>query len=121
MIKLTFCLRRSPTLSRAEFQTYWREHHAELVRRHAHTLRIRRYIQSHTFADEHLASVSEVRGGPDAFDGVAELWWDSVDDLLEVLTTPEGQAAGQELLRDEATFIDLANSPLFFTNERQII
>ena len=122
MIKLTFCLRRLPTLSRAEFQTYWHEHHAELVRRHASTLRIRRYVQSHTFADERLASVSEVRGGPaDAFDGVAELWWDSVDDLIAVLTTPEGQAAGQELLSDEATFIDLANSPLFFTKELRII
>ena len=31
MIKLTFCLRRLPHLTREEFQTYWREQHAPLV------------------------------------------------------------------------------------------
>ena len=31
MIKLVFCLRRKPTLSREDFQAYWREIHAPLV------------------------------------------------------------------------------------------
>ena len=31
MIKLVFCLRRQPHLSREEFQRYWRECHAPLV------------------------------------------------------------------------------------------
>ena len=35
MIKLTFCLRRLPHLSREQFQTYWREQHAPLVAKHA--------------------------------------------------------------------------------------
>ncbi len=35
MIKLVFCLRRLPTLSVSEFQRYWFDNHAELVRRHA--------------------------------------------------------------------------------------
>ncbi|MFT5776135.1 EthD domain-containing protein, partial [Hyphomonas sp.] len=30
MIKLSFCLRRLPHLSREDFQTYWREQHAPL-------------------------------------------------------------------------------------------
>ena len=49
MIKLVFCLRRLPTLSASEFQRYWHDNHAELVRRHADALGIRRYTQSHTF------------------------------------------------------------------------
>ena len=40
MIKLTFCLRRLPHLSREEFQRYWREQHAPLVAKHAKTLGI---------------------------------------------------------------------------------
>ena len=48
MVKLVFCVRRLSTLSREEFQRYWRETHGPLVRRHAGVLRIRRYVQTHT-------------------------------------------------------------------------
>ena len=122
MFKLVFCLRRVPTLSVSEFQRYWYDNHADLVRRHAPALRIRRYTQSHTLSDPRLSPVIEVRSGrTDPFDGVAELWWDSADDLLEAMTTTEGLDAGRALLEDERTFIDLPNSPLFFSNEHVII
>ena len=122
MIKLVFCLRRLPTLSASEFQRYWHDNHAELVRRHADALGIRRYTQNHTFTDARLSPVSELRGGRvDPFDGVAELWWDSVENLLEAMSTAEGLNAGRALLEDERTFIDLPNSPLFFTEEHEII
>ena len=122
MVKLVFCLRRLPTLSVAEFHRYWGENHAELVRQHAATLRIRRYTQSHTFSDPRLSPVIESRRGQlDPFDGVAELWWDSVEDLVEAGSSNEGRIAGRALLRDEQTFIDLPNSPLFFSNEHLVI
>ena len=118
MIKLVFCLRRLPTLSASEFQRYWVENHAELVRRHAPTLRIRRYTQSHTLSDPRLSPVIDARGGrTEPFDGVAELWWDCAEDM----PTTEGLDAGRVLLEDERTFIDLPNSPLFFSNEHVII
>ena len=70
MIKLVFCLRRLPALSVSEFQSYWFDSHAGLVRHHADALRIRRYTQSHTFTDPRLSPVSDVRGGRvDPFDG----------------------------------------------------
>ena len=122
MIKLIFCLRRLPTLSVPEFQQYWFENHAGLVRQHAAALRIRRYTQSHTFSDVRLSPTIEVRGGQiDTYDGVAELWWDSVEDLIDAISSAEGRAAGRALLEDERTFIDLPYSPLFFTNEHVII
>jgi uncharacterized protein (TIGR02118 family) len=122
MIKLVFCLRRLPTLSVSEFHRYWVENHAELVRRHAPVLRIRRYTQSHTFSDPRLSPVIKARGGQvDPFDGVAELWWDSVEDLIEAGSSPEGRIAGQALRSDEQTFIDLPNSPLFFAREHLIV
>jgi uncharacterized protein (TIGR02118 family) len=122
MIKLVFCLRRLPTLSVSEFHRYWVENHAELVRQHAQVLRIRRYTQSHTFSDPRLSPVIKARGGQvDPFDGVAELWWDSVEDLIEAGSSPEGRIAGQALRSDEQTFIDLPNSPLFFAREHLIV
>jgi uncharacterized protein (TIGR02118 family) len=122
MIKMIFCLKRLPQLSRGEFQRYWREQHAPLVRRHAAGLNVRRYVQSHTMGASGLEMVSEARGsvGLD-FDGVAELWWDSLESLLAAVSTEAGQVAGRELLEDEARFIDLPNSPVFFAEELEVV
>jgi uncharacterized protein (TIGR02118 family) len=122
MIKILFCLRRLPALTPEAFRRYWLEQHAPLVRRHAATLRIRRYIQNHTFVDPRIAGATEARGSPiEPYDGVAELWWDSIDDIIAAGTTREGRATGRELLADERNFIDLANSPIFYANEQVII
>lgn len=122
MLKMIFCLNRLPHLSREEFQRYWREQHAPLVSRHAASLGIRRYVQSHTVDDARLRPVAELRGSAGKeFDGVAELWWDSADALMAAISTEAGQLAGGELLEDEARFIDLPNSPVFFTEEHEVV
>jgi uncharacterized protein (TIGR02118 family) len=121
VIKLVFCLRRLPHLSREEFQTYWYERHAPLVRAHAATLGIRRYVQTHTLDHPVNDALRASRGGPEAYDGVAELWWDDAEALAAATTTPEGRAAGLALLEDERRFIDLARSPLFVATERPIV
>jgi uncharacterized protein (TIGR02118 family) len=122
MIKLVFTIRRRDDMTREECQRYWREEHAALVKRHAGTLRIRRYVQTHardTDLDEALVGPrgSELR----FYDGVAELWWDSIEDLLAAATSEEGRAAGQALLEDEARFIDLSRSPLWLGEEHVVI
>jgi uncharacterized protein (TIGR02118 family) len=119
MIKLVFCLRRLPHLSRAEFQRYWSETHAPLVRQHAATLGIRRYLQLHTLEHPTQDALRASRGGPEAYDGVAELWWDDVGDLAR--TDDAWRAAALALLEDERRFIDLERSPLFVGEERAII
>ena len=121
MVKLVFCLRRAPHLSRAEFQRYWRESHAPLVRRHAATLRIRRYVQLHTLEAPVQDVLRASRGGPEPFDGVAELWWERVEDLAGAGDDPAWQAAALALLEDERRFIDLAASPLFVGAEHAVI
>ncbi len=121
MVKLVFCLRRLPHLSREEFQAYWRETHAPLVRTHAATLRIRRYLQVHT-ADHPLNdALRDARGGPEGYDGVAELWWESFDDLAAAVSTDAGRAAALALLEDERRFIDLTRSPLFLGGEQVVL
>lgn len=123
MIKLTFCLHRLPSLSREDFQRYWHERHAPLVARHAETLRIRRYVQTHSLVegDPVNAGLRASRGGPADYDGVAELWWDSLEDLAAATASDDGGAAAIELLEDERTFIDLARSPLWLGEERVVI
>ena len=121
MIKLVFCLRRKPDLSREEFQRYWREHHAPLVRAHAAALGIRRYVQLHSIDDAISLAVAGPRRSPEPFDGVAELWFDDLEALAASGSTEAGRAAGAALLEDERTFIDLARSPLFLADEVVII
>jgi len=121
MVKLVFCLRRLPQLSRADFQRYWREKHGPLVRRHAAALRIRRYVQLHTREDALNDVLRASRGGPEPYDGIAELWWESRDDLQAATASPEGQRASLELLEDERRFIDLGRSPLWIADEHPVV
>jgi len=122
MIKLVFTLRRREDLTREEFQRYWREQHAPLVKRHADALHIRRYVQTHARDTDLDEAVAGVRGSkPRYYDGVAELWWDSLEELVAAFSSDEGQAAGQELLEDEQRFIDLPRSPLWFGEENAVI
>jgi uncharacterized protein (TIGR02118 family) len=111
MIKLVFTVRRREGMSRAEFQRYWREEHAALVRRHAQTLRIRRYVQTHARDTDLDEALARSRGSePRCYDGVAELWWDSFEDLLAASTS-----------EDEQRFIDLPRSPIWLGEENVVV
>lgn len=121
MLKLSFCLHRLPGFSRAQFQDYWRRVHAPLVLERAALLRIRRYVQVHTLDDARFAPFLASRGGADAFDGVAELWFDSAEDLFVGADDAQVRKAGRELYEDEQRFIDLARSPLFFAEEHEVV
>jgi uncharacterized protein (TIGR02118 family) len=121
MLKLVFCARRLPHLTRDQFQRYWHETHGPLVRSHAAVLRIQRYVQVHTLEHPVQDTLRASRGGPEAYDGVAELWWTSLDDLIAATSDPAGRAAALELLADEKRFIDLAHSPLFVGDEKVVV
>ena len=120
MIKLDFCLKRRPELSREEFQRYWYENHAPLVKSHAETLGIRRYVQVHSLPHEVSAPIQRSRGVLEEYDGVAELWYDSLA-ALAAARSDATVAAGRELLEDERKFIDLANSPLWWAEEKPVV
>jgi len=121
MIKMVYCLHRLPHLSREEFQRYWRETHGPLVRKHAATLRIRRYVQVHTKYDETNERMRARRNGPEPYDGVAELWWDSLEDFAPATAAPERQQASQELFADEQRFIDHPRSPAWLAEEHVFV
>ncbi|MDZ4865927.1 MAG: EthD domain-containing protein [Alphaproteobacteria bacterium] len=121
MIKLTFCLVRLPHLTREAFQDYWLHKHAPLVKSHQATLGIQRYVQLHSFDPTLSTDIRASRGGPDQYDGVAQLWWTSFEDLAKHLSGPDAAEAGRALLEDEQKFIDLSKSPLWWGEERVVI
>lgn len=122
MIKVVYMLRRREGMTREEFQRYWREDHAELVKRHAETLGIRRYVQTHARTTDLDAALAGSRGSePGQYDGVAELWWDSVEDLVQAASSESAQAAQLALLEDERRFIDVANSPIWLGEELAVV
>lgn len=122
MIAIKFCLRRLPALTLSEFQDYWLNQHAPLVRSVAETLGIRRYVQSHALDDDGLTRALAGRGcALPPYDGIAELWYDSAAAVRAAGMTEAGRAAGRLLLADEKRFIDLPNSPIFWVQGHDII
>jgi uncharacterized protein (TIGR02118 family) len=120
VLKLTFCLRRLPPLSLAEFQDYWLNKHGPLVKSLQPALGMVRYVQLHRLPGDLADGMRRVRGAPEPYDGVAELWWESEETYRAARRNPEAREAGRELLADEAKFIDLPRSPLWLSREEVI-
>ncbi len=122
MIKMVFCVRKKSDQSDENFYRYWLNEHGPLVASLSASLNIKRYVQSHTIQDALGQTVASGRGMKlQGFDGLAEVWWDSQDALLAALSTEEGQTSSAILAEDEARFIDLENSTIFFTEEHCVV
>ena len=82
-------------------------------------LGVRKYQQVHTLDQPELHAALQRRNGgsPEPFDGIAEIWVEDVDGFRNGSGSPESRQAAQELLEDEANFIDLANSPMWLGEE----
>ena len=120
MIKLTFALVRLPGLSREDFQTYWYDTHGPLVASVREVLGIQRYVQMHSLPDAVSEPLRASRAAPAPYDGVAQLWYESLEALGALMARPEAQAASRRLLEDERKFIDHSRSPLWWGQERVI-
>jgi len=103
------------------FRDYCFNAQAPLVASVKDALRIRRYVQMHSLPVEVSADTRAARGGPEGYDGVAELWWDSFEDMALTGSDPAARGAGRSLLGDGKGFIDLSKSPLWWGQEREII
>ena len=53
-------------------------------------------------------------------DGVAEVWFESEEELIEGMSSPEGQKLGAALLEDEGNFIDHSKSSAFIVKEYEL-
>jgi EthD domain len=118
MVKLVFCCRRRAELTTEEFQVYWRNSHADLVRSVRPAIpTMTRYVQNHTVFGPLTDGVRDSRGTGEPYDGVAEIWVD----FEATAEDPEAMAAAmQRLLDDELTFVDMPRSSVFLAEEHII-
>lgn len=121
MIKLAFAVRRLESISEEEFHRYWRDEHGPLVRSVKDDIGVARYVQSHTISSPLNDVMRASRNALEPFDGVAELWWDSLETFIAGSSSEEGRKAAALLLEDEQRFIDLSRSSLMMTEESVII
>ena len=111
MIKLIVAIKRNPSMSPSEFHDYWRTRHAAKVAALAASKFIRRYVQAHTLDSEYAS-------GEPAFDGTAELWFDSVADKEAFFSDPEYL---EHVAPDEMIFADMSRTLFFMTAEEEVI
>jgi uncharacterized protein (TIGR02118 family) len=100
-----------------KFHDYWLNKHGPLVKSHREALCIKKYVQNHTGFVDLGDMANEQRGMTPKYDGLAELWWDDLETLQSAFTTDAGLKAGAALVEDEARFIDLEKSTIFFSEE----
>lgn len=112
MIKLIVAVKRNAAMSPREFHEYWRDEHARKVKSIPACARyIRRYVQAHTLDQEY-------ENGEPAFDGTAELWFDSVADKDAFYSDPEYLAI---VAPDERVFADMEQTRFLVTAEETVI
>ena len=120
MIKMVMCLRRHPDMTREQFQDYWLNQHGPFFQKNAGDMRARKYVQSHTVATPLNEAMRSSRGMLPEYDGVAEVWFESEEDLMEAMSSPEGQRLSAALLEDEGNFIDHSRSSAFLVREHEL-
>ena len=113
------CLRRKPDLTREQFLDYWKNQHGPFFQKNATTMRAKKYVQSHTLETPLNQGFRESRDMQPEYDGVAEVWFESEQDLMEAMGSQEGQQLGVALLEDENNFIDHSRSSAFIVSEHE--
>jgi uncharacterized protein (TIGR02118 family) len=120
MIKFVMCLRRHPDMTREQFQNYWTNKHGPFFMKNAGTMRAKKYVQSLTLDTPLNEGLRNSRGMLPEYDGVAEVWFESEEDLVEAMSSPEGQKLSAALLEDEGNFIDHSQSSAFIVKEHEL-
>ena len=107
-------------MTRDQFQDYWLNKHAPLFQKFADTYKTKRYVQCHTIDTPLNEGIRESRGMMQEYDGVAEVWFESEEEFIEGMSSPEGQKLSAILLEDENKFIDHAKSTAFIAKEYEL-
>jgi len=117
-IRLMFLLRRAPHLTREEFSRHWLNEHAVLAVQADSERRVRRYCQLHAMDHPTQRAIEADRQTlPADFDGIAEVTFDSIEQM-----TGGGRvdAFDAVLKEDEKRFIDMSRSMVMIVDEHEI-
>lgn len=120
MIKFVMCLNRHAYMSREEFKDYWVNKHGPFFMQNAEIMGAKKYVQSHTIDSPLNEGLRASRGMLPEYDGVAEVWFELEQALMEGMSSPEGQELGAALVEDENNFIDHSRSSAFIVSEHEL-
>jgi uncharacterized protein (TIGR02118 family) len=107
-------------MTREQFQDYWKHKHGPFFMENAAVMRAKKYVQSLTLDTPLNEGLKNSRGMLPEYDGVAEVWFDSEADLMDAMSSPEGQKLSAALLEDEGNFIDHSKSSAFIVEEHEL-
>ncbi len=120
MIKMVMCLTRHPDMTREQFRDYWLNKHGPFFQKNAGIMRAKKYVQSHTLNSPMNEGLRSSRGMLAEYDGVAEVWFESEEDLMAAMSSPEMQSLSGARLEDEGKFIDHSKSSAFLVEEIEL-
>jgi uncharacterized protein (TIGR02118 family) len=121
MIKLVYIVAKRADISEKDFHEYWLKTHGPLVRSFAKSMRAKKYVQSHTVSEDAGKQIRSTRPGmKETYDGITEVWWDTIEDFNSGADAKERAEAARALLEDESKFIDFERSSIFLTKEHEI-
>jgi uncharacterized protein (TIGR02118 family) len=104
-VKILAAIPRRKDLSEQEFHDHWRHPHGTLSKKIAC---LRGYVQSHRIVTELLPDTQMV------YDGITELWYDSLQDALHMGSDP---AHAKYNVPDEPLFVDMDGLSFTFFEE----
>jgi uncharacterized protein (TIGR02118 family) len=120
VIKFVMCLCRHPKMTREQFQDYWLNKHGPFFQKHAGDMRAKKYVLSCTLNTPINEELRKSRGMLAEYDGVAEVWFESEEDMIAAMSTPAGQELSAALLKDEGNFVDHSKSTAFLVKEHEV-
>lgn len=118
-VKLIHFLKRKPGMSIDAFNRHWKERHAPAVLAATGGGLVRKYVLNtqHDFDRGFFAGSIFAHGSVNAYDGVEEFWFDSLDDLAQMRRDPRIHEA---IRASEADFVDAGGTFSMVTTERVI-
>ena len=108
LIKRISFIKRKPGIDPGEFFHYWKDVHGPLV---VQIPGIQRYVQCHALPSNYAKSEPQ-------YDGVAELWFDTLGDLNFAMASEEYKEGAQP---DGLKFVDPSNMVTLLTEEYRIV
>ena len=117
-VKLAVVIKRRQGMTFQEFDRYWLGRHAEVVLGVPEfTRHVRRYVQAHLVPEytgagdtSKLATQWDVA----AYDGIAELWFDSIEAMVGAFNEPKFL---ERIAPDDHNFVDAVGTQLFTFRE----
>ncbi|MFT5415307.1 MAG: hypothetical protein ACI915_001622 [Gammaproteobacteria bacterium] len=117
-VKLAVVIKRPAEMSFEQFDRYWDTTHADIVTSVPEfTRHVRRYVQVHLvpeYSGIGDSSKLAAQWGKADFDGIAELWFGTTDDMITAFNEPRFI---EKIAPDDENFVDAKQTQLFVLRE----